>query len=103
MLKCGCSCKFSIVAVAVAQPVKQGRSHQLCFSLGQRAGKGAEAGGSGGNPGASPPAAGPEPISGLAVPVPAWAVTLPQGLLGTQEPLDTQLLKTAALSSQALP
>ena len=39
----------------------------------------------------------------LAVPVPEWAVTLPQGLLGTWELLDPELLRMAAVSSQALP
>lgn len=78
MFKCGCFCKFSMIALAVAQPVKQGNSLQLCFSLGQGAVRGAEAGGLGGSASATPCAARPEPSGGLpAVPVPGWAITLP--------------------------
>lgn len=39
----------------------------------------------------------------LPVPVPEWAVILPQGLLGTRELPDPELLRTAAISSWALP
>lgn len=39
----------------------------------------------------------------LAVPVLRWAVTLAQSLLGTQEPLDPELLRMAAVCSRTLP
>lgn len=51
---------------SVAQPVKQGNSHQLCFSLRQRPGRGAEDVGPGGNASAFPHAAGLEPSWGSA-------------------------------------
>lgn len=54
MLKRGYFCKFPIIAVAVAQPVKQGNSHQLCFSLRQRPGRGTEDVGPGGDASAIP-------------------------------------------------
>lgn len=92
MFKCGCFCMFSTIALAVAQPVKQGNSHQLCFSLGQGAWE-----------------AVPvhllvqqdlSPAGGLpAVPVPGWAMALPRGLPGTQEPLDPELLRMATISA----
>lgn len=39
----------------------------------------------------------------LAVPVLRWAVTLAQSLLGTQELLDPELLRMAAICSRTLP
>lgn len=92
------------MAVAVAQPVKRGNTHQLCFSPGQRARKAAEQAAWEAIPVRPLVRQDLSPLGGLlAVPVPGWAVTLPQGLLRTQELLDPELLRTAAISSQALP